>query len=114
MAEQRNLEEIGLEAFAIGQVPETVSVTDTTTEILPEDPDRAYAEITLRTDSAGVAFMARGTPALDAKGTLIVENVPFKVFGPAALNGICGTPAATATIIFQQYLRGLPRQGVAV
>ncbi len=107
----RNLTEIGIEAFGIGQAPASGAVTDTNSVVVPADPDMAYCVVVLLTVSAGSIFMSQNAPAVDVKGQLMVLGEPLKLFGDQSVEMLAGTAAATATVGFQVFKRGLPRQG---
>lgn len=109
-----NLEEIGLESFGIGQAPASGTVTDTNSVIVAADPDMAYCIVTLLTVSGGSIFMAQNAPAVDLKGQPMILLESVKLFGGQSVEMIAGTAAQTATVAFQVFKRGLPRQGKAV
>lgn len=114
-----NLEELGLESFGIGQAPASGAVTDTNSVIVAADPDMAYCIVTLLTVSGGSIFMAQNAPAVADKGQLMILGVggnsgALKLFGGQSVEMIADTAAQTATVAFQVFLRGLPRQGKAV
>lgn len=111
---ESNLEEIGLESFALGQTPTSEAVTDAGDVVVAADPDMAYCIVTLFTVTGGSVFMARGVAAVDDAGHLMVVNERLKLFGGQSVQMIAGTAAQTATVGVQTFLRGLPRQGVAV
>lgn len=106
MGTERNLQQIGVEAFAKPQVPTSAALTDVSAEILAASENRAYAVVELTVVSAGQVDVARGQTALADKGMSLQLNVPQKFFGAEALNGICATGAATATVIVQDFLHG--------
>lgn len=110
---ESSIDEISLEVFALGQVPTSAALSDTSAAILAADADRAYATIMLLSVTAGDVYIARGQTALDVKGIKIEVEVPLKFYGPEVLNGICGTGAATAVVIVQDYKRGIRRIGTA-
>lgn len=114
MPEQRNLEEIGLESFALGQVPDSATITDASAAILEADPDRAYMKMTLLSITAGSAFYAVGQDALDLKGSIFTLGAEETIMGGERIEAICGDAAATAIVAFQAFKRGLPNQGTAV
>lgn len=109
----RLLEEVGLEAFGLGQAPTVDVIGDTSSSINAADADRAYAVITLHSVTTGDVFFAVGHPAEAAKGQKFQLGVPVRVWGRQDVNAICGTAAATALVIQQSFNRGLPRQGDA-
>lgn len=110
----RNLEEIGIESFGIGQSPETAAVTDTNSVAVAADDDMAYCVVTLLSVSAGIVFMAQGVVSEAAKGQLMVVGERRKLFGPQSVQMIVDTATETATVAVQVFKRGFPRQGDAV
>ncbi len=105
------LDAVALEQFSLGQVPTSAALSDTSAAILAADPDRAYAVIALLIVSAGNAFIASNQTALADKGRLLQVGEPIFLYGPEAVNGICGTAAATATVVIQEYKLGVPNPG---
>lgn len=115
MSEQRNLEEIGLEAFAVGQTPISAAVTDTNSVALAADADRAYSVVTLLSVTSGFVFLAQGAVAEADKGQMFAAvGSRLKIFGSGSVQVIAGEAAQTATLGIQEFKRGLPRQGTAV
>ena len=113
MGQQRNLEEIGLESFGLGEAPDSGQVTDTNSVIVSADVDMAYVVVTLLSVTAGNVFMAQRSAAVAGKGQLMVIGEARKIFGDKTVQMVVDTGAATAEIAFQVFKRGLPRQGTA-
>ncbi len=107
------LEETGLQSFGLGQTPTSAALTDARSAIIAADADRAYVVVTLESVTAGDVFVAVGATAVALAGQKLELDIPQKFFGGEVLNGICGTAVATAVVLVQAFLRGLPRQGDA-
>ena len=109
MSLEKNYQQIGVEAFAQGQVPDSAALTDVASTILATSANRAYVTVELITISAGQVHIARGQTALADKGTSLQLNVPQKFFGAESISAICETAAATGTVIFQDFLHATAR-----
>ncbi len=110
----RNLEEVGLLAFAQAEAPTSAAITDSTSSILSVDPDRAYAILTLESVTGGSVFFSQGGAAVALNGRRLFVDEEHIVYGSDLVAGICGTAAQTAVVLVQVFKRGLIRQGEAV
>ncbi len=112
-ANEQTFDEVGFnrEAFALGQVPTTAALSDTSAAVFALDEDRAYAIVTCITISGGDVYAARGQTALDVKGIRLELDIPQKFYGPEGLNAIMGTGAATGVVIVQDFKLGVRRIG---
>ncbi len=102
-----NLQEIGLQRFALGQTANSAAITDAASNVLNASTDRAYVVVELRSVTGGDVFFAVGTTALDEKGQRLLMDKPVKIFTKERISIICGTAAQTGVVIFQDFSVGV-------